>query len=139
MSAQHLPDECRREFAGAIILVADDEILVRAMISDELRAEGHTVMEAANADEALEILRSHVRMDLVVTDMQMPGSIDGTELVRTIRRQWPELRVVMISGQAPEQAVRPLLDGYLPKPFSHSRLAECVRVLTPATAQPMAT
>ena len=88
MSA-HLSEELPGSAAGTIILVVEDDVLVRAMISDELRDRGHTVIEAANADEALAILSSPVRMDIVVTDMQMPGSIDGSELVRTIRGQWP--------------------------------------------------
>lgn len=130
MSAEHLAADFAGDAIGVMILIVDDEILARATISDDLRAEGHTVIEAANADEALEILRSQIRIDIVVMDMQMPGSMAGTELVRTIRRHWPNVRIVLMSGHAPDSEVRDLLDAYLPKPFIPSKLAGYVRVLT---------
>jgi two-component system, response regulator PdtaR len=69
------------------IVVAEDEPLVRMMFADELRLAGYSVLEAADADEALCILRSGIgpRVEVVVTDLKMPGRLDGADLVRTVR------------------------------------------------------
>jgi CheY-like chemotaxis protein len=69
----------------ATILVVEDEILVRAFIGDTLRDQGYTVIEAVNADEALAVIRSPLKLDLVLTDLRMPGSINGAGLVRALR------------------------------------------------------
>ena len=111
------------------ILVVEDEVLVRAMISEELRFHGYTVIEAASADEALAVLRSHLNVDMVVTDKRMPGALDGAGLVRTLRSEFPAVKIVMAAVEAPEAAVRGLLDGFVSKPFSPSQLSRFVRTL----------
>lgn len=73
--AQAMPNSAN---AGkTTILVVDDEIMVRALIRDTLRDQGYAVIEAVNADEALAVVRSPVKLNLVLTDMRMPESIDG--------------------------------------------------------------
>ena len=109
------------------ILVVDDEVLIRAMISAELRSIGHTVIEAANVDEALSVLRSLIRVDVVLTDMRMPGALDGAALVQIVRTEFPFIRVVMVAGQAPESSTHALLDGFVKKPFSPTHLTDLVQ------------
>lgn len=111
------------------ILVVEDEVMVRAMISEELRTQGCTVMEAANVDEAISVLRSHLRVDLVFTDMRMPGALDGVALVRLIRAEFPFVKVVMISSESPEPDVHALLHGYIRKPFKLAQLGSCLQAL----------
>ena len=111
------------------ILVVEDEILLRAMISDELRDHGHTVIEAVNADEAVSVLRSHIRVDVVFTDMRMPGVLDGAGLVRLIRTEFPFVKVVMVSSEFPEPDVHELLHGYVAKPFKLAQLSSCLQAL----------
>lgn len=81
------------------ILVAEDEFLTRMLVSDHLREDGFIVLEAASGDEAIDILKSGAVIDLVFTDVQMPGSHDGMALLDFVKRAWPELPVVMTSGR----------------------------------------
>lgn len=117
------------------ILVVDDEVMVRAFISDTLRDLGYTVIEAVNADEALAVIRSPVKLDLVLTDMRMPGSIDGAGLVRLLRAELPVMKVVMIAAQAPDIEVRVLLDGFILKPVTPSQLGSFLRTILPARCE----
>lgn len=109
------------------VLVVDDQVMVRAMLSDGLRDLGYKVIEAASADEAIVVLHSDIRVDLVLTDMQMPGTMDGSGLVRLIRQTYPFMKVVMVAGQRPEDATIAALDGYLAKPVTPSQLGTYVQ------------
>lgn len=80
------------------ILVVEDEILIRSAVALHLRDAGHPVIEAANADEALRALAADRSIALVFSDVNMPGSMDGLELARTIRRDRPGLKVLLASG-----------------------------------------
>jgi two-component system, response regulator PdtaR len=113
------------------ILVVDDEVLVRAMVAEPLRDDGFRVIEAIDADEAIAILRSATRVDLVLTDMRMPGTMDGAALVRLIRAEFPFIRVILMSSEAPDDSLRPALDHFVSKPFTYySRLRSHVLALT---------
>lgn len=79
------------------ILVVEDEHQLRYETVDFLEQAGHRVLEAANADEALIYLKRN-DVGTVFTDINMPGSMDGMELVRTVRRNWPSTRVIITSG-----------------------------------------
>lgn len=70
-----------------IILVVEDERLVRAMFSEALRELGYSVIEAVSADEVASVLRSHLKVDIVIKDMRVPGTMDGKALVRWVRTQ----------------------------------------------------
>jgi CheY-like chemotaxis protein len=115
---------------AAAILVVEDEILVRAMVTDELRDQGYTVIEAADADEALAILHSNVRVDLLLTDVRMPGTLDGVGLARLVRAEHPTVKVVMASGQMmPDTDVGKTVDGFFAKPYDVPRLIERINAL----------
>ena len=66
--------------AKKTVLVVEDEVLIRLYLSEEIRAAGFTVIEAASADEAFEVLKSRNDIDLVLTDIRMPGTMDGRQL-----------------------------------------------------------
>lgn len=117
------------------ILVVDDELLVRAMFGDALRDEGYVVIEAVNADEALAILRSSIRVEVVLTDLRMPGSMDGAGFVHLVRAEFPLLKVLMLAGQLPDIATCELLDGYLSKPVTPSQVRDFVRSVVPVAMQ----
>jgi len=108
--------------AGATILVVEDEVLVRLMITDELRAQGYLVVEAANADEALAVLRSTVAVDLLLTDVRMPGTHDGLDLARLVRAAHPSVKVIIASGQMPDSVASVATDGFFAKPYDVERL-----------------
>ena len=80
------------------ILVVEDEVLIRMFISDAFRDEGYVVIEAFNADEAVDILKAGKAVDLVFSDVRMPGSIDGIGLLRFVNERFSEIPVIMASG-----------------------------------------
>jgi CheY-like chemotaxis protein len=82
------------------VLVVEDEILVRMVIGDYLRECGYRVIEAGNAAEALTVLQSSETVDIVFSDVQMPGDMDGFGLARWVRQNRPGLKVLLTSGNA---------------------------------------
>lgn len=100
------------------ILVVDDEVLVRMVIAEELRDRGYAVIEAASADEAAAILRAGMAVDLVFTDVAMPGRLDGLALAELVRADHPTLKIVITSGHlSPGDERRSKADAFLPKPY----------------------
>jgi len=81
-----------------VVLLVEDEQLLRMDAVEMISSAGFDVVEAANADDAIEILE--VRRDIVVvfTDIQMPGSMDGLKLARAVRGRWPPIKIVATSG-----------------------------------------
>jgi two-component system, response regulator PdtaR len=111
------------------VLVVEDEVLIRLMIADNLRTEGLTVIEAANADEALTILRSDIAVHLLFTDVAMPGSMDGLGLAEHARAMRPELKILVTSGRAPKWPTRNVADGFFGKPYDVARVVERITAL----------
>jgi CheY-like chemotaxis protein len=111
------------------ILLVEDEVLVRMMIADAFRDAGYTVIEAANAHEALEVLR-HNSIDVraILSDIRMPGRIDGVGLARTVRSHYPAIRVVLTSGHlaALDWADH---DGFFAKPYDADALVRHINSL----------
>jgi CheY-like chemotaxis protein len=106
----------------ACVLVVEDEILVRAVLAEELRAESLCVVEAANADEAWAYLQSGGQADLVFSDIQMPGSMDGFELARQIKDQFPDIKIILTSGN-PSMRRKAGHSLFIAKPYSIDRAA----------------
>jgi CheY-like chemotaxis protein len=117
----------------AAVLVVEDEIMVRLMIADDLRDAGFTVIEAASADEALTVLRSSTPVDLVLTDIRMPGSLDGLALAATVRATWPDLKIIVASGSFPEKPRPELADATFTKPYDPARVVRRIKELLPGT------
>src|SRR5258708_5647926 len=84
---------------GETVLVVEEEVLVRLSLAATLRDEGFFVLEAANADEAVAVLASSTPIDIVLTDVNMPGSLDGVALGRYVRSTRPGLKVIVVSGR----------------------------------------
>jgi CheY-like chemotaxis protein len=82
-----------------LVLIVEDEFLVRIDAADMVRAGGFEVVEAADADEAIEILETRSDIAVVFTDIQMPVSIDGLELARAVRGRWPPIKIIATSGR----------------------------------------
>jgi PAS domain S-box-containing protein len=114
------------------VLVAEDEDALRGMVVQVLRIQGYTVLEAASGVDALQVWEQARRpVDLLLTDMVMPGGIMGSELAERLSSQSPLLKVIYTSGYSPGMAGRDasLLEGrnFLPKPYSIGKLAQFVR------------
>lgn len=83
------------------VLVVEDDVLIRLVIGEHLRDCGYRVIEAESGDEAMEMLaRTDLPIDLVFSDVQMPGEVDGFDLARWVRRERPMMRVILTSGVA---------------------------------------
>lgn len=111
------------------ILVVEDDVLLRLITAEDLRGAGFSVIEAANADEAMTILDGAVPVDLVLTDIRMPGSMDGLALAAFVRQRWPSLRIVVASGERPTQAALAVADAFLPKPYDSSAILARLKTL----------
>ncbi len=104
----------KAEKSPACVLVVEDEILIRVVIADELRAEGFLVVEAATGDEALSYFQAGVQVDLVLSDIELPGALNGVDLIQRLRAEAPDLPTVLTSGHSPGVHAA---DAFLPKPY----------------------
>lgn len=80
------------------ILVVEDEVLLRMVVCELLRDAGFRVIEAATADEALACVQSDSGIELVFSDVKMPGEMDGLALAERLRSEFPHIKVVLVSG-----------------------------------------
>ncbi|HLY80834.1 MAG TPA: response regulator [Caulobacteraceae bacterium] len=118
-----------------IVLVVEDDGLVRQMSADELAEAGYQVLEAANSREAIAILESGVRVEVLFTDVNMPGELDGLGLARLAHDRWPRVRLLVTSGGAragPEDV--PDEGRFISKPYSLRRMCSLVDELVGARA-----
>ena len=119
-----------------VVLVVEDEVLVRILQVDILREAGFRVAEAQNADEAFEMLRRRSEICTILTDVDMPGSLDGFEFARLVKQGWPEVGVLVVSGKtAPEKGDLPENASFLHKPVRPETLVSRVRELMPPDTQ----
>ncbi len=119
--------------SGTVLLV-EDEAMVRAVAERALARQGYTVLTAENGEAALELLETTGRPDLLISDVVMP-TMDGPTMVRHVRKQYPDLPILFMSGYAEEQLRKSIdLDNvaFLPKPFSVQQLAEAARAVLTA-------
>jgi CheY-like chemotaxis protein len=82
----------------AVVLVVEDEMLLRMRAVDMVEDAGFTPVEAIDADEALKILESRSDIALMFTDIQMPGSMDGLGLAHAVHKRWPPIKIIVVSG-----------------------------------------
>jgi len=117
---------------NASILVVEDQDEVRQLLSDSLEEFGHEVRTVGTAEEAIELLEQDNRIEVLVTDISLPGRMTGLDLVRRARELMPDLKILTISGNASEASIKaPYLDrlAFLPKPFRLSDLNKAVAEL----------
>jgi CheY-like chemotaxis protein len=114
-----------------VVLIVEDELLLRMDAADAIESGGFEVVEAANADDAIEILEARPDITVVFTDIQMPGSMDGLKLARAVRGRWPPIKIVATSGLV-DVGEKDLPEGgrFLPKPYHGRQLAAVLRELT---------
>src|SRR5208282_3263333 len=114
-----------------VVLIVEDEFLLRMDTADTIAAAGFEAVEAANADAAIEILESRLDIAVVFTDIQMPGSIDGLKLARAVRGRWPPIKIVATSGHAHvRESDLPEGGRFLAKPYSPVQVMDVLRELT---------
>jgi CheY-like chemotaxis protein len=113
-----------------VVLIVEDEFLLRVEAADTVKAAGFEVLEAANADQAIEILEARRDITVVFTDIQMPGSMDGLKLARAVRGRWPPIKIVATSGRLKVgETDLPAGGRFLPKPYSPTQIHGVLREL----------
>jgi CheY-like chemotaxis protein len=111
----------------ASVLIVEDESLVRMSAADELRAVGFSVFEAADYDEALAQLAGHPEIDVLFTDVQLSGSMDGLTLTRTLTATRPDLNLIVTSGRhRPRDTDLPDRATFVPKPYQIDTVAQLI-------------
>jgi CheY-like chemotaxis protein len=123
--------------SSAVLLVVDDEALVRMVAADYLRHAGFSVMEAASADEAVGVLRRQMDIQLVLTDIRMPGALNGFDLAEWIAHHRADVRVLLTSGCVGDAHLPPRLnwtDRMIQKPYRLSEIFDRIRTLLAAPA-----
>lgn len=109
-----------------VVLVVEDETLIRMDAIEMIVAAGYEVLEAATADQAIEILEARPDISILFTDIQMPGSLDGLKLSHAVRHRWPPIKIVTCSGHV-KLTEYDLPEGarFVPKPYK--RCPRCQR------------
>jgi CheY-like chemotaxis protein len=112
---------------GRPVLVVDDDVLVRALIADVLRDAELLVIECGDADEALGVLRSGTVVELLFSDIRMPGSMDGIGLAKVVRTEFPDLKIVLTSGDRSPNGAH--CDAFFAKPWDVPHVVRQVNLL----------
>ena len=112
------------------ILVVEDETFIRMDLVEILGAAGFDILEAVNADEAVQMLERHSDIRLVFTDIDMPGSMNGLKLAAAVRDRWPPVRIIATSGHFKVQAGDLPADArFIAKPYQPAQIISAVREL----------
>ena len=114
----------------ATVLVVEDEAFLLFAIADELREAGFDVLEATNADQAIQLLETRQDIAILFTDIDMPGSMDGLRLSAAVRDRWPPIKIIITSGKRrPAQDTMPSGGVFLPKPYAPETVAATIQGL----------
>jgi YesN/AraC family two-component response regulator len=120
-----------KQTSRLVVLIVEDEYLLRLNAAEIIAEAGFDIVEAGNADEAIAILELRHDIHVVFTDIRMPGSMDGLKLALYVRDRWPPIKIIATSGHhafrggdLPEGGV------FLPKPYTLEKIASTLRELT---------
>ena len=111
-----------------VVLIVEDEFLLRMDAVEMIADAGFEVLEAGNADEAIEILEARRDISVIFTDIQLPGSMDGLKLARAVRGRWPPIKIVATSGHV-DVGETDLPEGgrFLAKPYNPKQVTGVLR------------
>jgi CheY-like chemotaxis protein len=112
--------------SGSTILLVEDELLIRLMMADQLSSRGFTIIEAADADEALAKLNAGLSFDLLLADVKMPGTLDGAELARLVRARKPSVKVILGSAHIQLPEWTDAADAICRKPYDLAELTSTI-------------
>ena len=124
------------DLRALVVLLVEDESLMRMMAADLLSDEGYRILEAANADEALSLLDLHPDVRVLFTDVDMPGTLDGFALARIVDMRWPGIGIIATSDKAsPGRGDLPSKARFIQKPYaSLTLLREIAALAAPLAA-----
>jgi CheY-like chemotaxis protein len=117
-------------FRPTILIVEDDQLL-RLLTVDIVEGAGFVALQADNADEAVAILETRSDIALLLTDINMPGSMDGLKLAHAVRNRWPPIKIIVVSSRAPD-CVLPTDSRFFIKPYHGEKLISEIHSLMAA-------
>lgn len=112
--------------AGQTILVVEDEVLIRHDISEYLRSHGFNVVEANSATEAMQVLKDSLDVTAVFTDVRMPGTTDGIDLARYVKKHHPQIPVLITSGHVSAAEFPTDLGRLIDKPYDRAAVLKAI-------------
>lgn len=117
----------KRPPAASVVLVVEDDDLVRMYAAEMLEDAGFAVVEARHADQAWDILHGRVDIGVLFTDIDMPGSMCGVTLAERVYETWPDIRLILTSGRQ-RFADRDVPDHglFVPKPYNASQVVDAI-------------
>ena len=116
--------------AESLVLVVEDELLIRLNAVAVLEDAGYATLQAGSADKAIQQLEANAGIRAVFTDVDMPGNMDGLQLAAVIRDRWPPVELLVTSGHVSvEQSRLPERGHFLPKPYSPHQLTRALATL----------
>jgi DNA-binding NtrC family response regulator len=113
-----------------VVLVVEDETLLLFYATEFIEAAGFEVLSAANADEAIAVLKTRTDIRVVFTDVDMPGTMDGLKLAQAVRERWPPVELIVTSGhvEVPEDKL-PAGGQFFSKPYDPEQVVATIRRL----------
>ena len=115
------------------VLVVEDEPLIRMNISDELQEMGFKVLEATHAAEAVEMLQANADIQIMFTDVDMPGGMDGLMLAAAVRDRWPPIKIIVTSGHRKvSMGDIPAQSRFISKPYQARSVAAAINEMMAA-------
>ncbi|MDF3023699.1 MAG: response regulator [Alphaproteobacteria bacterium] len=127
--AETVPDAKRR-----VILVVEDDVLLRFVISEALRNAGFQVVESADATQALAYIRAQNHVSLVFSDVHMPGGMNGIGLADALRADFPAVKIILTSGKLTLEEAGDI--PLIPKPYILARVIADIRAALPPEPEP---
>jgi CheY-like chemotaxis protein len=127
-----------RTAAAISVLVVEDEVMISNLVADCLSESGFRVHEVATADEALRYIKSGANVDVLFTDINLPGGMNGAELAEQARELRPEMPIVYASGRYKHSEISPLVPRslFVAKPYDPSDICALLTRLTGGRAAP---
>ena len=120
-----LSSPCMGHKSGQTILIVEDEAIIRMFAAGVLEDAGFQVLEASNSEDALTMLAHHDEVAVLMTDVRMPGLMDGLALVQQARRDYPTVHSFVVSGTATEEAARQAgAQGFIAKPYTAQKITD---------------
>jgi CheY-like chemotaxis protein len=125
-----VPSESGEQHSEHTIMIVEDELLLRLDLANQLHSAGFEIIEAQSGDEAVKILATNIDVDLILTDIRMPGQVDGLGLVSFVKRQERRIKVILLSAYVEADSDSPA-DASFAKPVRiEALLAKVRRLLT---------
>ncbi len=112
-----------------VILIVEDDPIVRVVAAEFIAEQGFEVLEAENANAALDLFNARSDIELLFTDINMPGKLDGLALAREVARRWPQVLLIITSGRGSLGYSLPATGEFIAKPYDFDKLAERIAEL----------